>query len=114
MGILTIALSGKDLDFSDRSERARIEDRIKRYGKLVHRMEKQAGAKSVEEYYSDNSSAVSRYQNFKKKLAREKARLKKLSGPGSFFEFKTVPLNKKIDEDMQVNGWTTKFADTCD
>ena len=57
--------------------------------------------------------ALSRYENFKKKLGQEKARLKKLSGPGSFFQFKTVPLNKQIGEDMQVNGWATRFADEC-
>jgi 2',3'-cyclic-nucleotide 2'-phosphodiesterase (5'-nucleotidase family) len=114
VGVLTIVPSGKDFRFKNRSEIPVIEDRLKQYREVMERMEKQAGGKKVEEYYTDSPAALSRYQKMKEKYAEEEKKLDNLKSAGSYYELKVTSLGKNVEDDMQVNGWVTKYADAYD
>ncbi|MCZ7586637.1 MAG: hypothetical protein M5R36_26705 [Deltaproteobacteria bacterium] len=111
VGVLEIAPVDHDFHFTNRTEIEHIRDRVARYEKITTRMEKQAGGQDVEEYYADSPSAQSRYRALKGKLAEERKKLESASQTGSYFLFKQVNLGEDRADDMQVNGWATKFSE---
>ncbi|MBZ0274487.1 hypothetical protein K8I61_20815 [bacterium] len=110
-GLVTLSVSGNDNNFEDRTEAAKIDQRLENYRAVLARMEQQAGEQGIDAYYKESPAAIDRYRDIKEKIADEEARREKLGGAGSWFEFRMVTLGRNVSDDMQIQGWTTKFED---
>jgi 2',3'-cyclic-nucleotide 2'-phosphodiesterase (5'-nucleotidase family) len=112
VGVMTIVPNGKDWKFRNRSEGEQMKERIENYQSALRDFDSKAGGRDIEEFYKNEPAKIAQYKKLQERMAEEKKRLAGLASEGSYFEFKTVPLDNNIDDDMQVKGWVTKFSDT--
>ncbi len=112
LGLLRIRLAADDFKFDNRSESANIRNRIRFYEQTVERFQREMQGQTPEDYYKNQPSGLKRYKGYLKRLKKDRRALLRLAKPGSYYEYETIKLNKEMDEDMQVNGWTTKFVET--
>ncbi len=110
LGILRIGLSGDDFKFDNRSESVNIKNRIRFYEKTLEDFHAEMKGQAPEAYYQGKPAALNRYNGYVKRLEKDRKALGKLARDGSWYEYETVKLSKDVNEDMQVNGWTTWFA----
>ncbi|MCB9477860.1 MAG: bifunctional metallophosphatase/5'-nucleotidase [Deltaproteobacteria bacterium] len=108
-GVLTIAPSGDDFKFKNRTELDRARTRLSQFEAMAHRMEEQAGSEGIAEYYKDSPSSLERYDGYKAKIEEQKKEIEELTGPGAFFELKTVNLGDDVKGDTTIDGWVSAF-----
>ncbi|MCB1153756.1 hypothetical protein KDL45_08890 [bacterium] len=109
VGVLTIAPTGDNFKFKNRSELSRAQTRLNQFEAMAKRMETQAGDEGVAEYYKDSPSSLERYEGYKDKIEEQKKAIEDLSGPGSFFELRNVNLGEDVTGDAAIKGWVAAF-----
>lgn len=114
VGVLKIALRGRDFRFKNRASEAGIRKRIRYFEEVIAKADEEMEGRSPEEFYAGKPSRLRKYRDYKKKSAKDKKKLAKLSTSGSYYEFESIRLVKRVGEDMQVLGWMSKFAEAHD
>lgn len=109
LGLFTLTIRNKSLDFFDRSDRTDIERRIDGYDKHIKNMMKRNEVDSVEKLKKaleekEQQVLLKRLERYETKIAEYQAQLKTLKTDQSFFELDRVTLDDKITDDLKVKA----------